>query len=102
MMIYLGRISPEASKMKKSVEEFLYEYVVIYQGDEIVTFYSDSAPPHVGTLLSPWEFVSHPSEQEESQKDQTPYRIVEVNWQPKKMNDSNENISTQMRVQLTD
>jgi hypothetical protein len=48
MMIYLGRISPEASKMKKSVEEFLYEYVVIYQGDETVTFYSDSAPPHVG------------------------------------------------------
>jgi hypothetical protein len=87
--------------MSKSADEFLYEYKVICEGDELLTFYSDATPPEVGTLLGLWEFAEEEPNEANAEKKQVPYRIIEVNRYPKKTRGSDGNVSIQMRVHLT-
>ncbi len=71
--------------LNKLPEEYLYEYVVTYEGDEIAIYYSDATPPEIGTLLNPWEFVSAETKNQKSLQYKGPYRVIEVNQQPKNM-----------------
>ena len=86
--------------LNKLPEEYLYEYVVSYEGDEIAVYYSDATPPEVGTLLNPWEFVSPETRNEKDLNYQGPYRVLEVNQQPKNMDGKQGEVSSQTLVNL--
>jgi len=86
--------------MNKLPEEYLYEYVVMFDGDEIAVYYSDAIPPEVGTLIDPWEFVSPDEKRNENSRYQGPYKVVEINQQPKNMDGNRIDVSTQTLVHI--
>jgi hypothetical protein len=90
----------DANMLNKLPEEYLYEYVVSYEGDEIAVYYSDATPPEIGTLINPWEFVSSKTTNEKSLNYKGPYRVIEVSQQPKNMDGNNGDVSAQTLVNL--
>ena len=86
--------------LNKLPEEYTYEYIVTFEGDEIAVYYSDAIPPEVGTMLNPWEFVSPETNNQESLKYKGPYTVVEVNQQPKNMDGENSDVSSQTLVNI--
>ena len=87
--------------LNKLPEEYIYEYVVTFEGIEIAVYYSDATPPEVGTLLNPWEFVSPEAKSEQILQYKGPYRVVQVNQQPKKMDGENSEVASQTMVNIT-
>lgn len=85
--------------MNKLPEEFLYEYVVRLNGEEIARYCSDAVPPEVGILLDPWEFVLPEAKREKKLHLKGPFRVVEIKQQPKNMNGTEE-ISSQTLVEV--
>jgi hypothetical protein len=82
----------------KLPEEFLYEYVVSCDGQEIAVYYSDAAPPETGSLINPWEFAQINNDKKHPY--QGPYRVIEINQQPKNMDGAEGEVSTQTLVNL--
>jgi hypothetical protein len=87
--------------LNKLPEEYIYEYVVTFEGTEIAVYYSDAVPPEVGTLINPWEFVSSESKNEKILQYKGPYRVIEINQQPKKMDGKDGEIASQTMVNIT-
>ena len=85
--------------LKKLPEQFVYEYVVNFEGDEIAVYYSDAIPPDIGSLLSPWEFVSQEVKNQKNLQYMGPYRVIEVNQQPKNL-DGKDGVSSQTLVNI--
>ena len=86
--------------LNKLPEKYVYEYVVIFEGEEIAVYYSDATPPEVGTLLNPWEFVSPESKNQKSLQFTGPYRVIEVNQQPKNMDGEKGEVASQTLVNI--
>ena len=86
--------------LNKLPEEYVYEYVVTLEGDELAVYYSDAVPPEIGSLLNPWEFVSSDVKDEKKTKYQGPFRVIEVNQQPKNMDGKDNDVSSQMLVNI--
>jgi hypothetical protein len=85
--------------LKKLPEQFVYEYVVNFEGDEIAVYFSDAIPPDIGSLLSPWEFVSPEIKNQKNLHYMGPYRVIEVNQQPKNL-DGKVGVSSQTLVNI--
>ncbi len=88
--------------LNKLPEEFVYEYIVSLDGDDIAIYYSDAIPPEIGSLLNPWEFISTENKNQKSVQYKGPYRVIEVNQQPKNMDGINGNgdIASQTLVNI--
>jgi len=86
--------------INKLPEEYLYEYVVMFDGNEIAVYYSDAIPPEVGTLIDPWEFVSVGDKRKETSRYQGPFKVVEISQQPKNMEGHGTEVSTQTLVHI--
>jgi len=90
----------ESTMLNKLPEEYIYEYVIIFEGTEIAVYYSDAVPPDVGTLINPWEFVSSETKNEKILQYKGPYRVIEINQQPKKMEGENVEVASQTMVNI--
>ncbi len=84
----------------KLPEEYLYEYVVMCNGDELAVYYSDAIPPEVGTLIDPWEFAIAGDKRKENSRYQGPYKVIEISQQPKNMEGNGTEVSTQTLVHI--
>ncbi len=85
---------------KKQPEQYVYEYVVFFEGEEIAIYYSDAIPPDIGSLLSPWEFVSPEAKNQKILQYMGPYRVIEVNQQPKNMEGKSGDVASQTLVNI--
>ena len=85
---------------QKQPEECLYEYVVTFEGEEIAVYYSDVVPPEIGSLLNPWEFVSTETKNKMRSTYHGPYRVIEVNQQPKNMDGGVGEVASQTMVNV--
>jgi hypothetical protein len=86
--------------MPKKQEDFLYEYVIVFGTQEIAAYYSDANPPEMGSLLDPWEFVPEEEKAAGSIRHKGPFRVADVNQQPKKTDSKKEDISLQTFVYI--
>ena len=86
--------------LNKLPEEYVYEYVVNFEGDELAIYYSDAIPPEIGSLLNPWEFVSAEAKKQKNGKYLGPYKVIEVNQQPKNMDGETGGVSSQTLVNI--
>jgi hypothetical protein len=86
--------------LDKIPEEYTYEYIVTCEGKELAIYYSDAVPPEIGALLNPWEFVSPELKEKNNLSYQGPYKVVEVNHQPKNMDGKGGEVSSQTMVIL--
>ena len=86
--------------LNKLPEEYMYEYVVTLNEEELAIYYSDAVPPEVGTLLDPWEFVSSDVMKTKKVQFQGPFRVVEINQQPKNMAGTQGEVAAQTLVNI--
>ena len=86
--------------LNKLPEEYIYEYVVTLNEEELAIYYSDAVPPEVGTLLDPWEFVSSDVMKTKKVQFQGPFRVVEINQQPKNMAGTQGEVAAQTLVNI--
>ena len=86
--------------LNKLPEEYTYEYVVMFEGEEIAVYYSDAVPPEIGNLINPWEFVAAEAKKEKKLTYMGPYRVIEINQQPKNMAGNGTEVAAQTMVNL--
>ena len=86
--------------LNKLPEEYMYEYVVTLNEEELAVYYSDAVPPEVGTLLDPWEFVSSDAMKTKKAQFQGPFRVIEINQQPKNMAGDHGEVAAQTLVNI--